>query len=79
MYPYYEAQSRIYTDIQFLRVDVDELEEVSSWANVSAMPTFTIYASNRHLQHAQATQLSKLCGASVERLIDLIRQYSVRK
>jgi hypothetical protein len=35
--PFYEELSKKYTDLKFLKVDVDELEDVSSQAGVSAM------------------------------------------
>lgn len=41
--PFFEDMSKIYTDIQFLKVDVDILPELAGKAGVRSMPTFVVY------------------------------------
>lgn len=41
--PIFEEMATRYTDIQFLKVDVDELKSVARDAKIYAMPTFIIY------------------------------------
>lgn len=42
MKPIFLEHSKNFITIQFLEVDVDELEEVASSANIRAMPTFKV-------------------------------------
>ncbi|OMH82285.1 Thioredoxin-1 [Zancudomyces culisetae] len=41
--PKFEQFSNQYTDVRFIKVDVDEQEEIAALADVSAMPTFKFY------------------------------------
>lgn len=41
--PYFEDMSKIYTDVQFLKVDVDVLPDLAGKAGVRSMPTFIVY------------------------------------
>ena len=45
--PTLEKFSNDYTDIQVIKVDVDELEDVAQAAQVSAMPTFKFYKAGK--------------------------------
>lgn len=45
--PYFEDLSKIYTDVQFLKVDVDNLPDVASKAGVRSMPTFVLYKNGQ--------------------------------
>lgn len=47
MAPMFSYFSNIYTDIQFLRIDVDNLEEISATAEVNGMPTYVVYESGK--------------------------------
>jgi len=40
MYCLMQAMSKEFTDVVFLKVDVDECEDVASDYNISCMPTF---------------------------------------
>lgn len=40
--PYYESLAKSNPSIKFIKVDVDELEDVTAEAGVSAMPTFQV-------------------------------------
>ncbi len=42
-----------YTDIQFLKVDVDDLKDIARQANIFAMPTFIIYKDGKKTSMSQ--------------------------
>jgi thioredoxin 1 len=64
--PYYEELARLYPHIQFLKVDVDELYEVASSANVRAMPTFVSY------KHGHKT--GEVAGINKDHILELVRK-----
>ena len=66
--PFFEELSKTYTSVQFIKVDVDELEDVSSAAGVSAMPSFFIYKDG--------SVVDKLVGASKDKLEEMIKKYA---
>lgn len=66
--PEFERLSQIYSSIQFLKVDVDELDDVANNAGVEAMPTFKIYKDGK--------QADELVGASKEKLEEFIKKHS---
>ena len=66
--PFFEELSKKYTTLTFIKVDVDELEEISSEAGISAMPSFYIYKNGQIVD--------KLVGASKEKLEELIKKYA---
>lgn len=66
--PEFERLSQVYTSVQFLKVDVDELNDVASNAGVRAMPTFKIYVDGNNVD--------ELVGASKEKLEELIKKYA---
>ena len=45
-----------YTDVIFVKVDVDEADEVAASCGISAMPTFQYYKNE--------TKIDEFCGAS---------------
>ena len=67
--PIVEEHSKIYTDIQFLRVDIDLLDDLVVKEDIQAMPTFMVYDSGK-------TTGLRLLGADPDALLDLIKSVS---
>ena len=66
--PFFERFSKSYTDLVFIKVDVDELEDVSAEAGVSATPTFMAYKNGN--------AVNKLFGTDKHKLEGFIRLFS---
>jgi len=65
--PIFADYSEKYTNAVFVRVDVDELEEVSLEANISCMPTFQFYLGG--------AKVDELEGADKIELANLIEKH----
>ena len=65
--PYFEELSNIFTTTQFLKVDVDQLSELSLSANVRGMPTFTYYKNSQRVK--------EIVGADRKGLYDMILSF----
>ena len=63
--PYFAELSRVYPHLQFLKVDVDEQQDIAYWANVRAMPTFTIYKDGM--------KINESFGANLNKLLEMVR------
>jgi thioredoxin 1 len=66
--PFFDELSKTYTSIRFVKVDVDELDSVSSSAGVSAMPSFYVYRDG--------SVVDKMVGASKDKLEELVKKYA---
>ena len=66
--PHFMELSEKFTTVQFIKVDVDELESVAQEAGVSAMPTFMIYKDGKNVD--------SLVGASKEKLESLVQKFA---
>ncbi len=66
--PFFVKMSTIYTNIQFIKVDIDELDDISAEAGVSAMPSFFVYKNS--------AVVDQLFGANRMKLEDLCAKYN---
>lgn len=48
-----QAMSREFTDVVFIKVDVDECEELATDYNISCMPTFVFLKSGERVSSTQ--------------------------
>jgi len=62
--PFLEGLSDQMSNVVFLKVDVDELEDVARQENITAMPTFYLYKNG--------SKVADLVGAAQDKLKDLI-------
>jgi len=62
--PFLEQLSDSMSNVHFLKVDVDEAEEIARNESVSAMPTFVLYKNGK--------RVTELVGASQDKLKELI-------
>ena len=66
MAPHIDGFAKTYTDVTFLKVDVDEAEDLSQSQGVTAMPTFFLYKAG--------TKVGELVGANAAKLEELIKK-----
>ncbi|KAF8945723.1 Thioredoxin-like protein 1 [Haplosporangium gracile] len=65
--PIFEKLSNTYRHVVFVKVDVDEFEEVAAVAGVSAMPTFQFFKASK--------KIAEMKGANPAQLETLIKQH----
>ena len=61
--PNVQAFSEKYPSVNFYKIDVDALEELTMYAGVNCMPTFQLYKAGEHvdtLEGADATALEEM-------------------
>ncbi|KAI8817332.1 thioredoxin-domain-containing protein [Fimicolochytrium jonesii] len=66
--PRFEKLSDQYTNVVFLKVDVDEHQSIARECSVSAMPTFHLYKSGK--------KLDEVVGADIVRVERLVSQHA---
>nr|2MMN_A Chain A, Thioredoxin [Plasmodium falciparum 3D7]2MMO_A Chain A, Thioredoxin [Plasmodium falciparum 3D7] len=66
--PFYEECSKTYTKMVFIKVDVDEVSEVTEKENITSMPTFKVYKNG--------SSVDTLLGANDSALKQLIEKYA---
>ncbi|XP_068611750.1 thioredoxin-like [Brachionichthys hirsutus] len=66
--PIFEAQSKLpeNANVIFLKVDVDEADDVSTEYKISCMPTFQFYKNGE--------KIKEFSGANKENLLDFIKE-----
>ena len=62
--PIYEKLSEEYGDVEFVKVDVDDADDIAAEANVQAMPTFHFYKNG--------VRVDEMRGANPQQLKTLI-------
>ena len=67
MGPYFDELSKKYTSIKFVKVDVDELDDIAAELGISAMPSFFVYKDGKIVD--------QMVGASKEKLECLIKKF----
>ncbi|XP_011298684.1 thioredoxin-2 [Fopius arisanus] len=65
--PQFEELSNEFTDIVFLKVDIDENEEISTEYEITSMPTFVFIKSGKIVH--------QFSGASIQKIKDGIEQH----
>jgi thioredoxin 1 len=65
---YYQDLSKQFKFAQFIQVDIDELVDVSQWANINALPTFALYKDGY--------KIDEVIGASKEKLLQMLIRHS---
>lgn len=68
--PKFKAMSDEFTDVVFLKVDVDENDETAEAYNIQAMPTFIFFRAGKKLTDPQP-----LRGANEAKLRELIGKH----
>lgn len=67
--PVFEECSKQYTKILFVKVDVDELAEITEKENITSMPTFKVYKGGQVVE--------TLLGANDAALKQVVEKYAV--
>ena len=67
--PYVDQLAGEYEFVQFIKVDVDEQEEIAATYSVSAMPTFMFFR--------KGAKLHEFRGANKEQLLSSVQKFSV--
>ncbi|KAL9658072.1 hypothetical protein ABK040_012986 [Willaertia magna] len=65
--PMFESLSQKYSNVIFLKVDVDKHNAIAGKEGVKAMPTFVLYKNN--------TKLTSVVGADIQKVEKLIQEY----
>jgi len=64
--PYYEELSEAFPDVIFLKVDVDECQDIAMQYDVSAMPTFVFLKGGE--------VVDRMMGANLPRLKEMLEE-----
>jgi thioredoxin len=61
--PYIGQLEKEFPNVQFVKVDVDELEEVASLNNITAMPTFIFFRNGQKVHEFRGADKNRLLEA----------------
>jgi thiol-disulfide isomerase/thioredoxin len=65
--PKFEALSKTHTDVEFVKVDVDDADDIAAMCGVQAMPTFQFFKGGK--------KVDEMKGANVNGLIATIGKH----
>ncbi|XP_057709983.1 thioredoxin b [Corythoichthys intestinalis] len=65
--PKFEEFSHTYTNVVFIKVDVDECDDVAQKHGISAMPTFLFFKNGK--------KVDDFTGANADKLLERIQKY----
>jgi len=65
--PVFQQLSETYTDVTFVKIDVDEMDSLSQQCGISAMPTFQFYKGG--------TKIDEMRGANKDLLEASIKKH----
>ncbi|KAI9341752.1 activator of Hsp70 and Hsp90 chaperone [Obelidium mucronatum] len=68
--PRFEALAGQYPDVNFLKVDVDEMKSIASAHQVSAMPTFMFFQSGEKLDQVVGAEIAKVEALTAALAVD---------
>lgn len=63
--PKYEGLSQTYKNIKFIKVDVDEAEELTQSQGIECMPTFKIFKNGSLVEKIEGSNIESLTNAVV--------------
>ncbi|KAI1887911.1 hypothetical protein AGOR_G00195360 [Albula goreensis] len=58
--PFYKGLSDKFTDVVFLKVDVDDAQDVASFCDIKCMPTFHFYRNGKKVDEFSGSNQEKL-------------------
>ncbi|KAJ8271187.1 hypothetical protein COCON_G00100460 [Conger conger] len=58
--PFFKELSEKYSDVVFLKVDVDDAPDVASFCDIKCMPTFHFYKNSKKLDEFAGSNQGKL-------------------
>lgn len=68
--PQLESVSTVYPNVVFIKVDVDEFEDIASSHQVSAMPTIMFYKNGQVIKHETVVG-----GGQINKIEQVIKKY----
>mmetsp|Transcript_5774 Transcript_5774/g.26670 ORF Transcript_5774/g.26670 Transcript_5774/m.26670 type:complete len:106 (-) Transcript_5774:109-426(-) len=60
--PFFEELAGKYPDVVFVKIDVDDLDDVAAECGISAMPTFQLYSNGVKVQEMTGADNDKLAA-----------------
>ncbi|XP_060921984.1 thioredoxin-like [Limanda limanda] len=65
--PYFVQLAAEYPNVVFLKVDVDEADDVSASCEIKCMPTFIVYRGGK--------KVDELSGANRDKLLEMLKKH----